>query len=99
MLTFERLDSLSAQDDFGGAKPAASNLRSQLRRRRAIQHVALGTDEQIERVSLDQKRTALARQLGDLFDARKIVFQEELRARLDLIDIEQWPRQFRSTRL
>ena len=38
-------------------------------RRGTVEHIALGTIQQFERVGFDRERSALTRQLGDLFDS------------------------------
>jgi hypothetical protein len=52
----------------------------QFRRRRLIEHIALGALQQIEFVGFDRQRATLAWQLGDLLDARETVLQTRRRS-------------------
>src|SRR6201999_2011697 len=59
----------------------------QFRRRRMVQHVALGAVDQIEAISLDGQRPSLARQLRDAFDVRKGLVEIKRPRDTHLVDI------------
>ena len=62
----------------------------QFRRRRAVEHVALGAVDKIEAVGFNRQRPALARQFGDLLDTCEGLIEEGCR-QAQLIDIKQMP--------
>src|SRR5216683_292783 len=52
-------------------RPLVSPALLQFRRRGAVEHLTLGTFEQIERVGFDRERTPLALEFRDPLDPRK----------------------------
>src|ERR1035441_4499482 len=73
--------------DLARAKPCRTLL--QLGRRGTVEHVGLGAIKQFERVGFDRERSALALQLGDLFDPREYLLQLRLPAGPHLVDIQE----------